>query len=141
MADNYSDIINNPHHKSKVRKRMSPLNRAAQFAPFAALTGYDSAISESARLTTDKLELDEKSNEILNCKLNLLKEFLSDQPEITVTYFAPDPQKSGGAYVDYTGNIRLIDEYEQVIIMTDRTKISINQIYNISCKMFDVIQT
>ncbi len=131
MSDNYNDIINNPHHTSKTRKRMSQINRAAQFAPFAALTGYDTAICEAARLTENQIELDDKTKEILNMKLNFLKNHIKDKPYVTITYFVPDTQKDGGAYVDYSGNIRVIDETQQMIIFTDRTTIEIEMVCDI----------
>lgn len=136
MADNYNDIINNPHHTSKTRKRMSQSNRAAQFAPFAALTGYDAAIGEASRITETKIELDDKTKEILNMKLSLLKNHIKDRPYVTITYFVPDPKKDGGAYVDYNGNIRVIDEIKHSIIFTDRTTISIDVIYDIQSEIF-----
>lgn len=131
MVDNYNDIINKPHHISKTRKRMSQSNRAAQFAPFAALTGHDASIREEARLTDKKIELDDKAQETLNNKLNFLKEHLKERPEIIVTYFVPDIKKDGGAYVEYIGAIRLIDELEQTLIFTDRTTIDIEMILDI----------
>ncbi len=131
MADNYNDIINNPHHTSKTRKRMSQTNRAAQFAPFAALTGYDAAIGEVARLTETQIELDDKTKGILNMKLNFLRNHIKDRPYVTITYFVPDSKKDGGAYVDCSGNVRVIDETQQTIIFTDRTVISIDVIYDI----------
>ncbi len=139
MADNYNDIINNPHHTSKTRKRMSQTNRAAQFAPFAALTGYDASIHEAARLTENQIELDDKTKEILNMKLNFLKNHIKDRPYVTITYFVPDPQKDGGAYVDYSGNIRVIDEIKQTIIFTDRTTIAINVICDVQGEFFKEI--
>lgn len=110
---------------------MSQSNRAAQFAPFAALTGHDASIREAARLTDKKIELDDKSQEILNAKLNLLKDHLKERPEITVTYFVPDAKKDGGAYVDYSGTIRVIDEIENSLIFTDRTSINIEMVFDI----------
>ncbi len=136
MADNYNDIINNPHHTSKTRKRMSQSNRAAQFAPFAALTGYDTAIGEAARLTETRIELDDKTKEILNMKLNFLKDHIMDRPYVTVTYFVPDAKKGGGAYLDYSGNIRVIDETQQTIIFTDRTTIAIDVICDMQGEIF-----
>lgn len=136
MADNYNDIINNPHHTSKTRKRMSQSNRAAQFAPFAALTGYDAAIGEAARLTETRIELDDKTKEILNMKLSFLKDHIMDRPYVTVTYFVPDAKKDGGAYVDYSGNIRVIDETLQTIIFTDRTTIAIDEICDMQGEIF-----
>lgn len=110
---------------------MSQSNRAAQFAPFAALTGHDASICEAARLTDKKIELDDKTKEILNMKLAFLKNHIKDRPYVTITYFVPDHKKDGGAYVDYSGNIRVIDETQQMIILTDRTMISIDVIYDI----------
>ncbi len=127
MSD-YKDIIDRPHHTSKTRKRMSTLNRAAQFAPFAALTGYEASIAEAKRLTDQKLELDDKMTEILNQKLNFIKEHIADRPEVTVTYFVPDSKKSGGKYVTLVGNVRLIDQIENSLILTDKTEISISEI-------------
>ncbi len=136
MANDYRDIINNPHHTSKTRKRMSGLNRAAQFAPFAALTGYDASIYEAARLTESRIELDDKAIEILNMKLNFLKENIKEQPEIIVTYFVPDTKKDGGAYVEYSGTIRVINEIQKTIIFTDRTTIKIEMILDIQGEIF-----
>ena len=136
MADNYNDIINNPHNTSKTRKRMSQSNRAAQFAPFAALTGYDAAIGEAARITETKIELDDKTKEILNLKLAFLKNHIKDRPYVTITYFVPDSKKEGGAYVDYSGNIRVIDEIKHSIIFTDRTTVAIEMVCDIQGKIF-----
>lgn len=131
MANAYKDIINNPHHTSKTRKRMSQSNRAAQFAPFAALTGHDVSIYEAARLTENKIELNDKEIDALNMKLNFLKEHIKEQPEIKVTYFVPDIKKDGGAYVEYSGTIRVIDETQKIIITGNRTKIAIEMILDL----------
>ena len=139
MANDYRDIINNLHHTSKTRKRMSGLNRAAQFAPFAALTGYDASIYEAARLTENRIELDDNEIEILNMKLNFLKEHIKEQPQIKVTYFVPDTKKDGGAYVEYSGTIRVMDETQKIIIMSDRTKIAIEMILNLQGEIFKSI--
>ena len=96
----YSAIINLPHKQSSTRKHMSNYDRAAQFAPFAALTGHDEAIKETARLTDDYFEMGEDKLSELTAKIQLLKDKLDEQPEITVTYFIPDEQKSGGFYSD-----------------------------------------
>lgn len=136
MANDYKDIINKPHHTSKTRKRMSGLNRAAQFAPFAALTGYDASILEAARLTESQIELDDQTIEMLNIKLNFIKWHIKEQPEITVTYFEPDTKKSGGAYVKYSGTARFIDEIERVIILNDGTKIKIEMIFDLQGEIF-----
>ena len=112
MNDRYSDIINLPHYRSKKRQPMSIHDRAAQFSPFAALTGHDEAIKETARLTDKKIELDETTKIQLNEKFNYIMENIYNQPEITVTYFIPDSLKRGGMYVDFTGKVK---KYERRI--------------------------
>lgn len=133
---NYDDIIHLPHHVSATRPQMPLLDRAAQFSPFAALTGYEAAIKETARLTEDRIELDETGKAVLNEKLRLLMERLNERPEIAVTYFRPDEKKSGGAYVTAAGPVRKIDEYERIIVMEDQTVIPIEQIYEITGQLF-----
>ena len=132
----YDDIIQLPHHVSPVRPQMPLIDRAAQFAPFAALTGYDSAIRETGRLTEEHKLLDASKIEILNQKLQILSAHLCETPEVIVTYFAPDRRKPGGAYISVTGQIKEIKRYEGVITMDDNQIISINQIYDISCNIF-----
>lgn len=129
--DNYEDIIDLPHHVSPNRNRMSMIDRAAQFSPFAALTGHDAAVKETARLTKEKIELDENAKTVLNEKLQMIAENLNAQSEITIIYFKPDERKSGGEYVEFRGAAKKIDEYERVIRMMDGTKISVDEIYEI----------
>lgn len=136
MEKNYDDIINLSRPVSKKHPPMSMLNRAAQFSPFAALTGYDAAVKETARLTDEKLELDEYAKSILSDKLQILAEHVDDLPEVMFTYFVPDKKKSGGAYVSVTGRIREIDEYERIVVLEDGTKIPIHQIYEIESALF-----
>ncbi len=136
MKNPYEDIIHLPHPTSRKHPRMSAHDRAAQFAPFAALTGYDSSIAEAARLTDRRIELDEHSQEALNEKLSLIQEHLLDQPEITVTYFQPDRKKTGGAYVTYTGVVKKVDAVEQMLIFRNAKKISIENILDIAGEMF-----
>ena len=131
MTHDYDDIINLPHYEPKHHPRMPMWSRAAQFAPFAALTGYDAAIQESGRLTDDWIDLGESGNEELNRKMELLLSKLSEQPHVTIEYFVPDEHKDGGSYQSYTGNIKRIDEYEQTMVMTDGKKIQLNMIRNI----------
>lgn len=128
----YDDIINLEHHISKTHKQMSMQNRAAQFAPFAALTGYEEAVQETARFTEQKIELDEELNNILDEKLRLIQSQIKNMPEITVTYFVPDDKKRGGKYQKITGKIKKIDDYNKFIIFTDGKFISIKDIINIS---------
>ena len=110
---------------------MDKINRAAQFAPFAALTGYDEAVIETARLTDSKLELDEYTKEELNRKLNFISENIDDLPETSITYFVPDKKKSGGKYVTKKGYIKRIREYESDVVFDDGTEILINDIIHI----------
>ena len=132
MTHDYDDIINLPHYEPKHHPRMSMWNRAAQFAPFAALTGYDAAIQESNRVTDDLIDLGESGNEELNRKMELILSKLSEQPHVTIEYFVPDEHKEGGSYQSYTGNIKRIDEYEKTMVMTDGKKIQLRMIRNIT---------
>ena len=131
MTGQYDDIIHLPHHRSKRRSRMSLQDRAAQFSPFAALTGFDSAIEETGRITDSRIELEEYGHALLNEKMALLQEQIKDQPQVSITYFCPDARKSGGAYREVSGRIRKIDLYRQIIAMTDGQEISIKEIVEI----------
>lgn len=119
----YADILNLPHQVSASRSHMTMQDRAAQFSPFAALTGYDAVIQETARLTETPGELDESRKAILDGQLQLLLELLDEQPKITVTYFQPDARKQGGAYVRHTGRVKKIDAYHRMLLMADGTEI------------------
>lgn len=112
------------------------LDRAAQFSPFAALTGYDAAISETERLTDEWTDLVEETKAMLDMKQYYLLEIISDQPEITATYFVPDEKKAGGAYVTVTGNLKRIDEYERLLILTNGKKIPMDEIADIESDIF-----
>lgn len=120
---------------------MSRLARAGQFAPFAALTGHDAAIKETARLTDKKLILNEDEQRELNERLQILTENAREKPLVSVNYFIPDEKKSGGRYDVYTGNIRKVDDGELCIIFTDGTKIAISDIYSIEGDLFQFIDT
>ena len=130
----YADIINLPHHISPSRPQMAIADRAAQFSPFAALTGYDAAIEETERLTDSFIELDENRKSVLNEKLQLILEHIKEQLEVTITYFQPYDKKTGGAYDDITGFVKKIDDYEQCVVMTNGTKVLIKYIYEIELK-------
>lgn len=137
MNDNYDDIINLPHHVSKVHPQMSMLARAAQFAPFAALTGHGAAIAETARLTDDERELGEENTTILNRKMALLKSRLHEHPSVCITFFMPDERKTGGSYQTTSGYINKIDDYEQTILMSNGILIPIQHIFDIDGALFD----
>ena len=139
MTREYDDIINLPHHVSTTRAHMSDINRAAQFSPFAALTGYDAAIKETGRLTDERVELDEYTKEHLNDRLQIIADQLKEHPEISVTYFQPDAKKDGGAYVTASGTVKKIDIYERIVLMTDDTTIPIYEIISIEGQIFEVM--
>lgn len=129
----YDDILYLPHHVSKKHPQMSIHDRAAQFAPFAALTAHGAAIRETARLTDRKIELDENSKTMLDQKMQLFQEQLGAgvHPEAEITYFVKDAQKEGGAYVTARGSIRKIDEYLRVIVMEDGSRIAMDDVTEI----------
>lgn len=132
----YEDIVNLSPHISKKHPQPSMMDRAARFAPFAAITGYEEMVLEEARVTEARIDLDEGALALLNEKLNMIQEFLDEEPEVTITYFEPDKKKSGGAYVNITGIVKRIDEYEHFVIMTDGKKIRIEDIYAIGSDLF-----
>ncbi len=137
MTGAYDDIINLPHHVSATRPRMTAMNRAAQFSPFAALTGYDAAIKETARLTDKRLELDEYSKDALSHRLQTVADRIKERPEIAIAYFLPDAKKNGGAYLAAVGSVKKIDDYERVVVMTDGTAIPIDEIISIEGQVFE----
>ena len=128
MTHRYDDILFLPRHRSLCHPAMPRIGRAAQFAPFAALTGYDDAVQETARITTCERELDEEQLALMNEKLHALLEIISDHPQITITFFEPDEKKAGGSYVRITGRIRRVDDINRQIILADRTVISMTSI-------------
>ena len=132
--NSYDDIINLPHPVSKNHPQMPFRDRAAQFAPFAALTGHDAAIKETARLTDERLELSEEVIAQLNEKINIIRNNSGIEQNVSITYFIPDAKKNGGFYVTYSGIVRKVDEYEHTMIMTDQTVIPIEQISDIKCE-------
>jgi len=132
----YLDIINLNHPTSTSHERMSHYNRAAQFSPFAAVVGYDGAIKEMARLTDQRIELDEAQKIVLSERLSMIQDQRDKKEEIEITYFQPDEWKTGGEYRCLVGIIKKIDEYERVVVMNDETKIDIKEIIEISGKLF-----
>ena len=132
----YDDIINLPHHVSKRHPQMSLLNRAAQFSPFAALTGHEAAIQETARLTESFIELDEDRKLELDEQLQIITENLGQKPECEITYFQPDEKKTGGSYVTICGRIKKIDKLEHRIIFTDGKALPIRHLFAIRGELF-----
>lgn len=132
----YEDIIHLSHPISASHTQMSIRDRAAQFSPFAALTGYDAAIKETGRLTNARMEIDEDGKSRLDEKIQMLMEVLEEKPLVTITFFLPDEKKAGGAYVNVTGYIKKIDKYARTIILTDKTIIAMDEICQIDCEMF-----
>ena len=141
MSDihDYDDIINLPHHVSKTHPHMSLADRAAQFSPFAALTGYEDAIKEAGRIVDEKIELSEEEKEEINRKLNYLNEHKKENIQITVTYFLMDMKKSGGSYRQITSNLKRLDEIEKTILLADNTILRIDDIRKIQSPLFDTL--
>ena len=137
MKNAYDDIIDLPHPTSQIHPRMSAAARSAQFSPFAALTGYDAAIKETARLTDEKPELDEYEIAALNEKLQAISQRLAERPEVVITYFRPDARKAGGACVSATGVVRKLLAHERVVVMEDGSEIAIEEIIQITGALFE----
>ena len=125
----YEDIINLPYPQK--RQRMSNTDRGAQFSPFAALTGFEAAITETARLTDRKIELDEGGKALLDEKLRKIEEEIYDRPEVEITYFQPDLRKAGGAYLQKRGRVKKLDAYQRAVVFTDGVIIPIDDISDI----------
>ena len=140
MNRKYNEIMGLPHHVSKTRPQMPMSDRAAQFAPFAALTGYDAAIKETGRLTDERIELDVEALSALDMKYQLLMEALDEAPEVTITYFRPDERKAGGKYVSAVGAVKKIDDFERRITMQDGTKIPMDDVLSIEGELFSVLE-
>ena len=140
MNRKYNEIMGLPHHVSKTRPQMPMSDRAAQFAPFAALTGYDAAIKETGRLTDERIELDVEALSALDMKYQLLMEAHDESPEVTITYFQPDERKAGGKYVSAVGAVKKIDDFERRITMWDGAKIPMDDVLSIEGELFSVLE-
>jgi len=136
----YNEIMGLSHHVSKTRPQMPMSDRAAQFAPFAALTGYDAAIKETGRLTDERIELDVEALSALDMKYQLLMEALDEAPEVTITYFQPDERKAGGKYVSAVGTVKKIDDFERRITMRDGTRIPMDDVLSIDGELFSSLE-
>ena len=133
----YDDMLHLKYPYKTSRKRMSLAMRGAQFAPFAALTGHDASVKETARLTDTKIELNEQQKVIVDLKLNYLSSTISRYSKINVVYFEEDLRKEGGAYKSKIGNLKKIDEYTKRLIFDDQSYIYISDIYTIESELFE----
>ncbi len=136
MSNMYDEIIHLPHHVSKKHPPMSMRNRAAQFAPFAALTGHAAAVEETARFTEDEMDIDHNIHDRLDEQLMILRSYLKEEPEITITYFKPDDKKSGGSYEIISGHLKKIDEFDHCICMKEGQIIAMERILSMESPIF-----
>ena len=140
MSRSYDDIIDLPHPTSTKHPRMPVADRAAQFSPFAALTGYEAAVQETARLTDERIELNEDELAALDEKLRTVLAWNGEAPLVSITYFQADDRKAGGSYNTAQGYIRKLDELRRVIVMQDGSKIPVDDVLEISSKIFDTME-
>ena len=131
MTGPYDDMLNLPPPTSRRHPRMSLSDRAAQFAPFAALSGHSAAIAETARLTEPRIELDEDVKATLDLKQQMLMDRIGEHPYVAVTWFQPDGKKDGGRYVTTTGQLKRLDEVERALVMEDKTTVPLDDIISI----------
>ena len=136
MRGKYDDMLHLPHPTSARHPRMPIAERAAIFSPFAALSGHAGAIAEAARLTDQKMELDEDTKAELDRRQAVLLEHIAEQPEITVTWFQPDGRKDGGAYLTVTGRLKKIDEAARTLILLDGTSIPLEDVVGLESEWF-----
>ena len=136
MSGKYDDIIGLPHPTSSKHPRMPISERAAIFSPFAALSGHSAALAETARLTDQKMELDEDTRAELDRRQAILLEHIGEQPEVTITWFQPDEKKDGGAYITVTGMLRKIDEAERALILLDGTRVPLEDVVGLESSCF-----
>ena len=132
----YDDILHLPHHVSSVHPQMPLAERAAQFAPFAALTGHGDAIRETARITDAYIRLDEDSRESLDGKLSILQEHMDRHPPITITFFRPDARKEGGAYESVSGTVRKVDTWKRKLVLADGREVPMEYIMDMDSELF-----
>lgn len=136
--NNYTDIINLKRPVSN-HNHLSIESRASQFSPFAALTGYDNEVKETARITDKRIDIDDGLREMLNAKLNYLNDHIKENPNISITYFVKDPKKEGGKYLTKQGIIKRIDTVNEIIKFNDNASISMNDIINITGDIFNAL--
>ena len=135
----YDDLLDLPHHVSVTHPHMTLYDRAAQFAPFKALTGYEDDVEETARPTDQRIELDADSIVRLDARLRLLEEHLADAPTVSITYFRPDERKAGGSYETVTGVVKKIDAIKCILVLWDGQRIPIGDISDIGGELFSIL--
>lgn len=138
--NNYEDIIDIPHHTSSKHPRMTIEARSAQFAPFSALTGYNEAVKETARVTEEKIEIDDGLKIVINNKLQIINNNIKDNPKVSITYFIKDKNKEGGEYITIRGTIKKLDSIKELVILEDKTIIPIKDIINITSSLFSSLE-
>ncbi|MBO4914943.1 MAG: hypothetical protein J5449_07030 [Oscillospiraceae bacterium] len=136
----YDDILDMPHHVSSSHPHMSLLDRAAQFAPFKALTGYEDDVDETARLTDSRIVLDEALIEQLDARLQIIEEDIDKRPEVSITFFIPDSRKSGGSYETINCKVKKLDPIHRSLILCDGRNIAIDDIVDISGALFSSLE-
>ena len=136
MTGKYDDMLRLPHHVSASRKPMAITARAAQFAPFAALSGYDAEVQEAGRLTDRPIEPDEYEKEAMNARLQLLARHLREKWVVSLVFFQPDERKAGGAYVTRTGTVKKLYETERLLTLTDGTVIPLDDLIALAGEEF-----
>ena len=138
MSGKYDDILHLPHHVSPTRRRMTMAERAAQFSPFAALAGYEDAVLETGRVVEQRIDLSEEEKAVLDRKQQIILAALErgERPNVTVTYFQPDAKKDGGAYIDFTGEIKRVKTAENRFVFMNDMKISFSDIFDLRCELF-----
>ena len=138
MKSKYEDIINLPYPQACARKRMSMHDRAAQFSPFAALTGYEEAVEETARVTDEQIELAEDMKAIIDAKLGIIVSQIDTHPTVTITYFVSDERKKGGKYVTVSDRVKSIDAFEGAVLLMSKGSVEINNIREIESELFSL---
>ena len=137
----YNDIINLPHHVSKRHPQLSRASYAAQFSPFAALSGYDGIVSEVARVTDERVELGDTEMDILSAKIQIIDDHIKEHPQIELTYFVKDKKKSGGTYLKKIASIKRIDDVERIMYFTDGTNLPMDDITDMQGEIFWVLES
>lgn len=136
MNSKYEVLLSMPHHVSKSRPQMSAHDRAAQFSPFAALTGYDGVLQETGRVTEQRIDLTEEQKAVLDHRIRWLVGQVNSHPAVSITYFVKDVRKEGGAYLTHSGKIRKIQEYERLLVLEDGIQIPIDDILRVEAEHF-----